>query len=133
MNIEVLDSNGDVITLVTNSGNPERDTADYGGVSWRKWVMSDAERIKLLRATKINDTRNEERKRLIEINKGANLDPNVIRLLANSFTATGPGAGEWNRIKGISRYGKIKEDVLLTATEAELNAYNPRTDQGWPA
>lgn len=54
----------------------------------------------------------------------------LLSLIYSSVTVT-PGSN-LDRIKDIGVYGKQKYTWAKTATEAELDAYDPVTDPGWP-
>lgn len=135
MIIEVLDSQGGVIARVANTDNPNQDVALYNGTSWRVYVPSDTERVEALRAAKISATKSEGMNRIgVVIPALANkttLDLLVEMLQAGMVTAPTPGT-DMDRVKSIYVYVKQVVTQMQTATEAQLNAYDPATDPNWP-
>ncbi len=131
--IEVLGANNVVITKVSNSGNPDKDAKRYGGTSWRVWVEPDSARVENLRRRKIADTTVEGLRRIASvipaINSLAALDL-MVELWPMLDTAS--AGANILLVKDIYQYAKTKIVAAQTATESQLNAYDPASDAGWP-
>ncbi len=134
MNIEILDSQGGVLTRVANSGNPDRDVADYGGTSWREYVEPDAVRINRKRKLKIKLIRSEALSRLQSIDSVLSQEF-VERLLwmasQNILDLSTPGT-EATQAQQTVNHAKTKIADMNTADEATIDSYDPATDPGWP-
>lgn len=133
MNIEILDSQDKVITKVANSSNPNKDMTNYGGVSWRKYVESVQERINNIRRLKIEQIKSEGLVRIGAIVPALNtltaLD--LIIELWPMLDITKAGI-DIIKVRDIYVYVKNRISMAKSASEAQLNAYNPVTDPNWP-
>ena len=135
MIIEILDGADAVITKVSNVSDPDAEVTAYGGVSWRKWVQPDDERVEKLRRRKLAETKAEGLRRVgVIIPAMANI--NILDLIVEAVEASmmvAPQAGsDMEKVKQIYLYAKTRITAAQTATEDQLNAYDPATDPGWP-
>ena len=133
MKIEILDDLGNVIRTIDNTSSPELEVVIHGGAFWREWIEPDEARLELLRRQKIQETQAEARTRIAGVDPEVGQFMHLMPFLTSYFTVTGTGAGEWNRMKGMDDHSRTKQAWLQTATEAELDAYDPTTDSGWPS
>jgi len=136
MIIEILNDAGEVIRKVYGASNPQVEVARAGGAAWRLYIPSDAERTDELRSVKIAETRREALRRIgIVIPALANestLNLLVEMLQAGMVTAPTPST-DMDRVKEIYLYARQRIVQAQTATEDQLNAYDPATDPSWPA
>jgi len=136
MKIEILDDQGGVITQCDTT-EPDRDTAAYGGASWRQYVEPAAATLERNRHDKIQQIRAHGLGLiggLVPALANADTLDLIVELLQAGAFATGfPTAGsDMERVKDIYLYAKTKITQARTATQAQLDAYDPATDTNWP-
>lgn len=134
MKIEILKS-GAVITLVDNVMDPEREVTRFGGDAWALYVETDAVRLERLRGEMIEAIKAEGLRRIglvipalaiIEM-----LDLIVEAVSAGMMNAPQPGS-DMETVKDIYLHARSRVAYAKTATEDQLNQYDPATDHGWP-
>ena len=135
MIIEVLDNVGGVIAKVTNVGNPDEEVVEHGGDTWRDYVEPDEVRVERLRQQKLSAVKSEGLARIGAIIPAlCNLDmvDLMIEMLQASMVSAPSAGSDMDRVKEIYVYAKGKVVQAQTATEDQLNQYDPATDSGWP-
>ncbi len=133
MIIEILDGQGAVITKCQTT-EPDRDTAGYGGESWREYVEPAAVTLGRNRKQKALEVRAEGRARIIAISPDlANEDVlAAVRLVIRDTDATLTPNSELDNARQVFAYMRTKVDEVKTMSQAQLDAYDPTTDINWP-
>jgi len=132
MIIEVLDGSDIVLVRVVTS-EPDIEVVTYGGVSWREYIQPDIERISVLRDNKIEQTKAEGLRRISEIVPAISTIEMVNLILELwPMLNTGSASADMILVKDIYVYARARIGAAESATEAQLNAYDPTTDTGWP-
>lgn len=135
--IEILNASGDVITKVADSSDPAADMAAYGGDSWRLYVEPDANRIERKRAEKIGAIKSHALGLISALSPAmANL-PMLELVLdlhqSGAFAAGFPAPGsDFDNIRLIYQYAKTRIVAAQSASETQLDNYDPATDPNWP-
>lgn len=131
--IEVLDGQGAVIARV-DSNEPDAEVALYGGDSWRPYVEPAAVTLERNRAQKVREIRAEGRGRIIALEPDlANEDVlAAVRLVIRDTDATLTPGSDLDTARQIFVYMRARIAEAKTATQAQLDNYDPATDPNWP-
>ena len=137
MNIEIYDDQDAVITRVNNSVNPDADVIMYGGEYWQLYIEPATVVLDRNRREEIDQVRTHALELiggLIPALANENTLDLIVELFQSGAFATGfptPGS-DMERVKDIYLYARTMISQARTATQAQLDAYDPATDPNWP-